>query len=155
MQIGILITNGGPHTPEKWASACAARLVELAPSLDGAKLIAAQKLQATVAEALVSHHEASRTDVRASLAADPDGHFAAVAHNPGSRMETALAAVLACAKGTPWEAEFAAPANVERMRHAIGQSLVDLAHVERLHYADTNPRNAAASAYRAAYVGEH
>jgi hypothetical protein len=154
MQFGILTTNGGTHTPEKWASHCAGRIVAIGPDLDGVKLIQAQTLQAQIAAALVEHHAAVRDGTKAALASDPAAHFAQPElHDPGERLDAALAAVVGAAKGTPWEGDFADPEKVAMIRHAIGQSFVDVAHVERLHHSDRRLDDAAAQAYRAQFHG--
>lgn len=155
MQIRAIVTHNGEHSPEKMALACAQRLVEIDPTLtDGERVLAAQRLELAVVEALIPHHAAARDEVRGKLAADAAAHFAEPnLHDPGARLDEALAAVTEAAAGTPWEADFRDPAAQARMRRIIGQFLVDMAHLERLYHADRNPADAAAQAYRAQPTG--
>jgi hypothetical protein len=157
MQFGVLITHGGRHTPEKWASAAAERIVSVAQTLEGERLIAAQKLQLAVTEILEKHHADAQGDVQGSLASgnhyDPDVHPVFFKHDPGPRLDQAVTDIQTAAAGTPWEAHFQHAETVEKLRHAVGQSLVDLAHVERLWHADENAGDASAQAYKAFHVG--
>jgi hypothetical protein len=147
MKFGILVTDNGTHSPEKWASAVADKIVSVAQTLEGEKLIAAQKLQLAVAEALVAHHDAHQKEIIADLATGT--HFEKeIKHDPGSRADEAVADIQAAAKGTPWEHHFLNPETVAQIRFFIGQSLVDLAHVERLYYGDKNPGDEKAAAYK-------
>jgi hypothetical protein len=152
MRFGILITDHGTHSAEKWAAALADKIITIAQNLQGEKLIAAQKLQLAISELLVNHHSDHKDEITASLATGT--HFETpIVHSPGDRGDQALADVQAAAKGTPWEKSFQDPEIVSQLKFLIGQSLVDLAHVERLDYADKNPDNALAQAYKASPSG--
>ena len=59
MTIGFLITNGGPHSVEKWAEATASHIVEVADHVSGEKRGAAIKLQAAIIDVLEKHHGAA------------------------------------------------------------------------------------------------
>lgn len=103
MQTNILITNGGPHSPEKWALATAASIMPINPDMDGERLLAAQKLQTTVAEALVAHHADAQSHERAMLEAKGDARLAEEIEVE-DRVAEALKGVRDAAKGTFWEA---------------------------------------------------
>jgi hypothetical protein len=155
MKIGIIKTDGGEHSPELMASVCAGQIMSIDPSkMAGPKLIAAQQLELAVTQALIRHHTGARDAVRDELKANAAAHFARPdLHDPGARLDQALADVTAAAVGTPWESEFADETKRAAIRQVIGQFLVDMAHLERLYHADREPGDAAARAYRATPTG--
>ncbi len=155
MKIGIIATDGGSHPPEKVAAACARQLVEIAPANnEGSRYVAALQLQLAIVEALTKHHADAQTKVRSALATDPAAHFTTGnLHDPGPRLDQAMADIQAASTGTPWEAEFAKPETIAAQRQVVGQSLVDIAHIERLWHADRNPGDALAAAYKAQPAG--
>jgi hypothetical protein len=149
MQFGILITNNGTHSAEKWASAVASKIITLSPDISEDHLIAAQRFQATVAEVLVSHHQDAKDEVVNSLKADSAAHFTAGdLHNPGERLNVCIDEIVKASVGTPWENEFKNQEILNGLSAYIGQSLVDLKHVERLTHADNNPNDELAKAYK-------
>lgn len=147
MKIGIIKTDNGMHSAELMASACAGQVMNIDPAnMDGPRLLAAQKLEVAIVEALVPHHAAARDAVKAELAADATAHFArSDLHDPGSVLDSAMSSVMDAAAGTPWEAEFTE--KKAEIRHRVGQFLVDMAHLERLYHRDANPTDALAKAY--------
>lgn len=149
MRIGIIKTDNGEHSPELMASACAGEIMHIDPSkMDGPRLLAAQKLEVLVIEALVAHHAAARDMTKESLVADSAAHFArSDLLDPGELLEQALSDVQSAARGTPWEAHFHDPDKVSAMRQVIGQFLVDMMHLERLYHRDRNPDDLHAKAY--------
>jgi hypothetical protein len=155
MKIGIIVTDGGPHSPEKMATACAGALLSFDPSkLDGTRLLAAQRLEMAVVEALVPHHASVMETTRNELIANSAAHFAkGNLHDPGPALDEAVAAVLAAADATEWGPAFRDPDKLAQMRQVIGQFLVDSAHIERCWHSDRNPRDALAAAYKAAPAG--
>jgi uncharacterized protein (DUF305 family) len=149
MRIGVIKTDGGEHSPELMASACAGEIMHIDPSkMGGPRLIAAQRLELKVVEALIAHHAAARDMTKESLAADSAAHFArSDLLDPGELLEKAIADVQASAAGTPWEADFRDPAKASALRQVIGQFLVDMMHLERLYHRDRNPDDLQAKAY--------
>jgi len=145
-----MTTDGGPHSPEKMATACAGAIVNIDPSkIDGARLIAAQRLEFAIVEALVKHTSDAQTETRSSLANDPAAHFArSDLNDPGQRLDEAMNDVQAVADGTEWGEQFREPDKAAAIRQVIGQYLVDISHIERLWHADRNPSDTMAVAYK-------
>lgn len=149
MRIGVIITDGGKHSPEKFAMACAGNLIAIdVESLPGPRYISAQKLQLDIAEALIAPHASAQATTRSELTADAAAHFTRTdLHDPSKYLDQAVENVQAAASGTEWESLFLVPDAVERMRQVIGQYLVDLMHSERLWHARDNPDDRSAAAY--------
>ena len=70
----VLITDGGDHTPEKWALATAQMLAPV--DLNAPNARAALDLQAKLADILGPHHKRVQDGERASLQANGDDHLA-------------------------------------------------------------------------------
>jgi hypothetical protein len=157
MKIGVIVTEGhqAEHPPEKLAMACVEALIEIPEANNsGLRYVAALKLKLACLDVLTRHHADAQTAVQTALAADAAAHFAAGGlHDPGPRLDQAVAEFQAAAKGTEWEAQFSDPTTVEQVRACIGQSLVDIAHVSRLWHAVRNPSDKAAAAYVAQPTG--
>jgi hypothetical protein len=152
MQFGILTTDNGTHTPEKWAANAASRIVSISPSASQEHQIAAQRLTFQIAEILLKHHEDAHGEITNTLISNADAAFENVTHDPGQRAKNAADQVIAAAKGTAWEEAFNKPEIAGPLHQIIGQSLVDLTHVERLHFSDKNPGHVAAAAYKLKYT---
>ncbi len=152
MTIGILVTNNGPHPPEKWAEATASHIVDIADHVAGERRGAAIKLQAAIIDVLETHHATVQTGERAKI----DEHGAdRLAHplDPGEHLslDGAVKEIVAAAKGTPWEADFAASAMTDHLRTLLGSHFCTSMHIERSWHADRNPDTEQARAFRAAY----
>lgn len=146
----ILITNGGTHSPEKWADTTAEHIFQVGSAVAGDRLIAAKKFQIQIAEILMPHHDAVQTDAKASLAANAQAHMTK-AYDPLAKAEQATAEIVAAAKGTPWEDHFAKPEVQQVMVQEIGNHFATAEHIERSWHADRNPNTDAAKAFRAAH----
>lgn len=135
MQPFILKTDGGPHTPQQWAMATAMTLMPIDPSIVDSRLMAAQKLQVSIAESLVEHHSTVQESERAALAEKGDtrltedlGHQDAV--------DAAMSHIVAAAAGTQWESHVNDPAVQEGMRRVLHEHFATVQHIERSWYKD-------------------
>jgi len=149
MRIGVIKTDGGEHSAETLAAACASDIVSIdAATMSTPRMLAARRLETAVIAALVPHHEAAQDATKAELAADPKAHFERTdLHDPGDWPAKALADIQAAAKGTEWEADFNHPGKAAGILHLIGQYLIDTMHLERLYHRDRNPDDSHAKAY--------
>jgi hypothetical protein len=152
MSTGILVTNGGPHSAEKWAEATASHIVDIADHIAGEKRGAAIKLQAAIIDMLTEHHTAIQVGERSSLqtvghsrlqvALDPDDHLS---------LDQVVADIIAAAKGTPWTAEFDDPEAAAHVKAVLFQHFTTSMHVERSWHADRNPSVPEAIQFRATH----
>jgi hypothetical protein len=143
MQVSVLTTDNGTHSPEKWAMATAGMIFPYDPATVGEHLIAAQKLQLAIAEALVPHHEDVQTAERDQLEADAAACYEA-GQSIDHHLDPAIEKVMAAAEGTPWEEHFAKPEVQDAVRQVLGSHFATAQHIERAHHAETNPSEAAA-----------
>jgi len=137
MAFKVMTTNGGPHSAADWAVATAEFLVDIDASVTGERLIAAKKLQAAVAEALLPHHTRVQENERAAIAAAGDDHLS-TPMDSHTEAEATFEIVKNLAKGTPWEWHFE---RVDVRREAIEtiiQHTNTSKHIERRWHAQRN-----------------
>ena len=145
----VLKTDGGPHSPEKWAVATAEHICPIDDKVDGDRLLAAKKLQTAIAEALMPHHDKVQATERGHLHAKGDDHFDNPL-DPTQHLDEAMAAIIGAAKGTPWEAHFSQADVQAAIRHEVGTHFASAMDIERQIHADKHPHHPKARAYKAA-----
>lgn len=145
----ILKTDGGAHPPETWARCTADHLVHTRPDAPALVMIAGQKLEIAIAEALIPHHNVVQGDERSALASIGDAHLATEI-DVDRNVEDALVAIVACAKGTLWEAHFQKPEVQAIVRQTIAKHFRSSKHIERSWHCDRHPESAAAHAWKLA-----
>lgn len=145
MKARVLTTDGGPHSPMKWALATAEHITPFNDDASPEDQLAALKLRAAIVEALVPHHHANQKHERNHLAEHGSDHLA----NPiDVSPDAAVTAVVEAAKGTRWEAQFVANAPV--LRQEIGNHFATAHEIERQWHCDRNPTCPKARAYKGA-----
>lgn len=147
----IMVSDNGPHSPEKWAIATAEIIVDIDSGIAGNRLIQAQKLQTAIAEALVPHHTTVQVDERSKLATDVS-HI----HTPHSAKEyidQVMKDIVGAAKGTPWENHFVNPQVQETIAEIAANHFMTAQHIERLWHADRNPSCADSQQYKTRFNG--
>lgn len=141
-----MVTNGGPHPPEKWADISAAQImsmIQIAPTADPSVMIARRELELKLFKVLVVLHAQNQNAERAALKKAGDKHLA----NP-LRLSVELPAKLAtaeivkAARGSPFATHFEKPEAQQHIFNVIGQHFTDAADIERKWYADRNPTKA-------------
>lgn len=138
MHVGILVSEGGGHSPDKWAVLSSEMIFRIDPVVDGDRLIAARRLQNDIAAALSPIFDAHQKEERDCLAKDGDAHLMHD-HDARDRAAKAIDAIAAVAKKTPWEKHWADldvrfAAMTEIMSH-----LATAAKEERMLYSDVAP----------------
>lgn len=146
----VLVTNGGPHPPEKWAVATSEQIMPLASELAGDRLLQAKKLQIAIADALVPHHHRCQHEERGNLTSKGDARFDEP-HNADHLIEGILADIEKAAAGTPWEDHFKSPHVQAAIGDEVHHHLATIQHIERLWHADRNPSSKAGQDYKARF----
>ena len=145
----VLITNNGPHSPEKWAVATAEHICPIdASAMTEDRLLAAKRLQLAIAEALMPHHAKVQNHERAGLKAKGDDHFDSPL-DPSHHLDDAMVAIIGAARGTPWEAHYAKPDVQAAIRQEVGIHFATAQDIERQHHADRHPQHKKAQSYKA------
>ena len=146
-----LTSEAGNHSPDRWALATAQTIFDIDPAIDAGRLLAAHAIQNQIAIVL----SAIYGEIIALEAYDLQAFFDHC-DTPYGVDQTAMAAVFQIRdilKTTPWADKAQDPQWVEDAARTIQTHLETALHVERLLYADANPTNPSAVAYRARFHG--
>jgi len=166
MQVGILKTDGGPHSPDKWALATTGQIMQAVFSTSAGETAAARKFEIALLDILAPHHEKVQLHERGKIEehgldrlahpVEPQLHCDAVVADIAA---AALAAgsVTAPDPDKPGEvktidlgAHFAKPDVQEALAGLIGAHFASAMDIERSWHADRNAGHPEAKAYRAA-----
>lgn len=137
MDVSVLVTDGGPHPPDKWASVVGARIadlvqIEVASDTEAAAL--ARKAKPRFSLDVCDAVEAFFSDVMAAEVAAVDDGSVAARHSPFSIdafLGPATAAVVAAAGGTPFAGHFALPEVQDAVRNILKQYFIEAANIQR------------------------
>lgn len=152
MQRSILITNGGPHPAEKWAEATASHIVQVAEHVAGERRAAAVKLEAAVIDVLERHHKTVQDGERGKLkSVGHDRLMQSFNCEEHVMLDHVVVEIVAAAKGTPWEADFAKPEAQEGVRSVLRSHFHTSMHIERSWHVDRNTTAPQAVVFRNTY----
>lgn len=135
MKLGVLITDGGPHPPDKWAEVTADQIIQISESAEAGKLAEARAFRDKIVKALTPHHGKVQHHERGQLKAHGDKHFASEL-NPLPFIEEALAEIVAAAKGLSFEAHFAKPETLKYVGDVLASHFATAQHIERAWASD-------------------
>lgn len=113
--VGVMVTNGGPHSAEKWALVTGEMIFPIDQVTHGDRLILARKTQIEIIEALEGHHRGNIEDERAKMSDDRlDADY-----EPDDAADQALEEIAEIVARTPWAEKSKDPA----WRKAVGDIL--------------------------------
>lgn len=156
MQVGILITNGGPHPADKWA-ACTAKticdLIVIDEASASPEAVACRRakprFQLDLADALEAVYQTNQQAEQARATKNTDNaSMPAIDPTDGPHLDAAMAAILTAAKPTPFAVYFGQPEVTDPVRRIVAQHLGNIMHIERSWHADRNPDSKFAKAFR-------
>lgn len=149
MHIGIMLTNGGTHPPEKWAVVTAGQIIQIGdnPSINA---VAARRMELNILNILEEAHGAVQDAEKLAIATKGSDHLD-INIDPTPFIEKPLNAIIAVSKGTPFEAHFANPRIADYLRTLLGQHFGTAMHIERNTFADKIPDHPSAKSYVARY----
>jgi hypothetical protein len=130
MQLGILATDYGKHSVEKWAAHTASHIIQIASSAAGVQVIEARKLELKVIDILEGHHQAVMDHEQAKLEEHGVARHAQP-YDPEAFADTALAEIVAAAKGTRFEEHFANPETVSHISRVLHEHFAASMDIER------------------------
>jgi hypothetical protein len=154
MNVGCMITNGGPHPPEKWASVTAAKVVDIGANAADALYREARDFQVRVETLLVAHHRLAQDHERAALANEGTNRLLE-AIDTSSHVPDALDDIVAAARGTSFAAHFDKPATQVYLARVLHEHTHSIMHIERSYHADAHPDHPHAQAFKAAQADGH
>ncbi len=140
MSIGFMITNGGPHPPEKWADVTARAITDLIviePTAPTQAIVDKREFEMALFKLLIEQHRHTQDRARNALAAEGHVHHQ-LAHDRASAVAEKVAAL---AHGTRFAEHFANPEVKAFVHNVIGQHFADSVHIERGWHEHRNPKS--------------
>ncbi len=148
--IGVLVTDGGPHPPEKWAEVTASQIVDdIATHAPQTGVGESQEFRDKLVAILTPHHGRVQESERGALVHVPGR----MQHDldPTPHLSDPLAEIVAAAQGHTFGAYFTRPETQEYLRRVIGTHFATAMQIERSWHADRNPNTPEARAFRATH----
>ncbi len=141
MSIRFMVTNGGPHPPEKWADVTARAigdLIVIEPSAPTEAVIDKRDFETDLFKLLVEQHKHTQNYTRTDLAASHQ-----VDHHKFVRDRASVVAdqVANLARSTRFAEHFAKPEVRTFLHNVICQHFADSVHIERSWHADRNRKS--------------
>lgn len=130
MKVGFMITEGGPHSAEKWPAVTASQIIQIAAEASGEQAVAGRRLELKILDILEAHHKA----VAAHECCKLDDHGTDRYEHEiccDEHLEAPVNEIVAAAKGTPFEAHFAAQRTQDYIRAVLNQHFSTSMHIER------------------------
>lgn len=140
MITSFLITDGGPHSSEKWAEATASHIIQIGEHIAGDELARARRFELTLIDILEGHHCTVQDGERGAI--DEHGHDRLLHHCDCSHhvdVEGVLNEIVEAAASTSFATHFARPEVRVYLRDMLGTHFNSSIHVERCWHADRNP----------------
>jgi hypothetical protein len=164
MQVGVMITNGGPHSADKWAATTASQLMDSVFSAEAQQTIGAKTFELELLKILSPHHDKVHKHERDKI---EEHGMDRLAHpiDPREHCAEVVSAIAEAAKqigkmdvpdgngGTKTVdlgAHFAQPEVQEKLAGLIGSHFATSMDIERSWHADRNANDPVAQAYRKA-----
>ena len=137
MEVTVLVTNGGPHPPDKWAALTAkqiAALIQIDEQSDTAAAATARKAKPRLEIAISDAIESSFTQIMSDELALVNTGAITARNDPfqaDQYIDAALSGAVATTVGTPFEVHFSDAAVQAIVRSIISQNILDAANVQR------------------------
>ena len=147
MQTSVLITNGGPHSAEKWAECTASHIVQIGEQVSGEQLAGARRLELAILTILEGHHATVQAGeqaiLKASNAKTLSSRLASVPDpNEHLSVDGIVAEIVAAADGTEFAPHFAEPATQDYIRAVLTQHFATNIDIERQWASDSAKKEA-------------
>ncbi len=138
MSIGFMITNGGPHPPEKWADVTAreiAGLIVIEPTAPTQAVIDKREFETRLFKLLAEQHKHTQDRARTGLMEAGHVDHRQLVHD---RASVVAEKVVALAHGTRFGDHFAKPEVKTFVHNVIGQHFANSVDIERRWHRDRN-----------------
>ena len=140
MIVGIMVTNGSTHSPEKWASTSASQLIQIAADAAGEQAIEGRRLELKMLDILERHHGLVQSEEKEGLerhGVDRYEHHI----NVMDRVDEAFEEILEASKGTQFESHFMKEEVQEHCKEVLRKDFVTEIEIERSwHKGEANHR---------------
>lgn len=150
--VGVMITNGGTHSPEKWAAMTAGQIIQIGEQATGTAVAHARKMELKVLDILEdAHREVQEREKEALAQVGPQYLLQDI--DPSRYVEKPVIKIIEASAGSPYERHFALEEVKIYLRNLLRQHFGTAMHVERSTFADQIPDNPLAKIYKSRYGG--
>lgn len=149
MDVRILVTNGGPHSAEKWAITTASQLIQIGADSASVQAIEGRKLELKLIDILEGHHGDVQKHERGQI---EEHGVARLCHDLDCEchdLDAKVAEIAAAAQGTIFEEHFSKPEVQQYVRGVLKQHFLTSMDIERSWHADANMHTEEAQTFRA------
>lgn len=135
--VKLMVTNGGPHPADKWASLIASQVAGLIVIDDNSTsdaAVAARKAKPRLSIAISESIEPIVADACKAERQAVESGVITVRHAPFSvdiAVDQGMSAVSAEVENTPFKDAFETPEVLQAIRRVIHQNIIDAANIER------------------------
>lgn len=151
MQVGVMITNGGPHSPEKWAAATSGEIIKIAADASEEEVVLengrrvkkkrvdvidGRRIELRIMDVLADVHRNVQEAERSKIVADPTRADEKVPDPFEHDIEATTTAICATANGTMFEEYFGRPAVKKHIREVLASHFATSMHIERSWHRD-------------------
>jgi hypothetical protein len=154
MRVGVMVTNNGTHSAQKWAAESAAQIVDvikIEPESIVFQSMTAEKarLEGLIEAALVAHHDANQKNEVDAIEEHKFDRLDHPTRPDESQLADAVASVQAVASQTMFGEHFHKPEVIKFVESTIGSHFATVKQIERSQFADKNLNHPKAKAFKA------
>lgn len=152
MRVSILKTDGGPHSPGKWATATAGQIIEIAASASADQEAEGRRLELQIIDILEKYHSLVQESERNALETKGSGHLDHY-HNPNIHVnvQEVVNEIVTAGRTTQWAPHFENQEVVNHIYNTIATDMATSMHIERQYHCDRNPNDEVAQSYKNTY----
>ncbi len=154
MLMQLMITDGGPHSPEKWAAVTVRGVIDIAETAPDALLREAREFEDKAVATLTRHHALVQDHERNGLSTEGADRLASNI-DPSGHIPDAVDDIIALSKGTSFAAHFATPETREYLERLLHEHFHHSMWIERSWHANAHPDHPLSRLFRAVAADGH
>ncbi len=154
MEMTIMLTDGGPHPPEKMAANTLSGVIDLVATSPDALLREEREFKAKATVVLTRHHGLAQNHERTGIATEGTDRLATNI-DTSAHVPDAVDDLIALAKGTSFAAHFAKPETRAYLEQLLHEHFHRSMWEERSWHADTNSDHPLSKLFRAVDTHGH
>ena len=137
MMVGIMVTNNGTHSPEKWAATSSNQIINIAADAAGEQALEGRRLELKLLDILEKHHSVVQSEEKRGLekfGVDRYEHSI----NVWDHVNEAFDEILAASKGTQFESHFMKEEVQEHVKEVLRKDFTTEVEIERAWHKNKN-----------------
>ncbi len=133
----IMVSNNGPHSPEKWAAITIKQVVDINPNATGPEFIEGKTLEMKLLQSLVKFHKDAQDNEKGKLASKGyDRLHESLDPSQDLDVDAMVMELVSHALGTSFESHFAKPVTKDHLRGVLLSHFATSMDIERSWHAD-------------------